>query len=164
MIVGGIACLIISGVDKIAVFKLYKMDTILGLVGKLCISASFSVVYIHSNEIFPTTIRNSAMGLVSFSTRIGGITAPFLARLSQVLPNMHFVIFGVMSLIGGLLNIYLPETKDAPLPENIESLILMHSSKSKHSVKSTMTKTTFQGNRYQKVPIDDMSDTSCDRT
>lgn len=164
MIVGGIACLIISVVDKIAVFKLYKMATFLGLVGKLCISASFSVVYIHSNEIFPTTLRNSAMGLVSFATRIGGITAPFLARLGQVLPNMHFIIFGIMSLISGVLNIYLPETKDAPLPENIESLILMHSSKSKHSVKPTSIKIKSKGNRYQQIPIDDMSDSSCDRT
>ena len=104
------------------------------------------------------------MGLVSFATRIGGITAPFLARLSHVWPNMHFVIFGVMSLLSGVLNMYLPETKDVPLPENIESLILMHSSKSRYSVNPTSIKIKTKGRRYQQVPVDDMSDSSCDHT
>ena len=39
------------------------------LVGKLCLSASYAVVFIHSGEIFPTTIRSSAMGLVSGAAR-----------------------------------------------------------------------------------------------
>jgi hypothetical protein len=51
------------------------------LVGKLCLAASFAVIYIHSGEIFPTTIRNSAMGLVSVAARCGGIVAPFIVLL-----------------------------------------------------------------------------------
>merc|ERR1712077_167661 len=113
----------ISAAEKVVAVSEYKIPSYLGLLGKLCISASFSIVYIHSNEIFPTTIRNSAMGLVSFATRIGGITAPFLAKLGNVLPNMHFLIFGLMTIISGILNAYLPETKGQPLPENISSLI-----------------------------------------
>jgi hypothetical protein len=53
------------------------------LVGKLCLAASFAVVYIHSGEIFPTTIRNSAMGLVSVAARCGGIVAPFIVLLGK---------------------------------------------------------------------------------
>ncbi len=39
------------------------------LFGKLCISGGFSVIYIHSSEIFPTSMRNTAMGLVSIASR-----------------------------------------------------------------------------------------------
>ncbi len=53
------------------------------LVGKLCLAASFAVIYIHSGEIFPTTIRNSAMGLVSVAARCGGIVAPFIVLLGM---------------------------------------------------------------------------------
>lgn len=161
MVVGGLSCLIISAVEKIAIFKPYNLTMYLALLGKLCISTSFSVVFIHSNEIFPTTIRNSAMGLVSFATRIGGILAPFLAKLGKVWPNMHFMIFGVMTIISGILNILLPETKNVPLPENIETLILMQSSKTKNSGYPT-SKMKSKENGYQHVAIDDMLDDSSD--
>ena len=59
------------------------MVTPCALVGKLCLAASFAVIYIHSGEIFPTTIRNSAMGLVSVAARSGGIVAPFVVLLGQ---------------------------------------------------------------------------------
>ena len=160
MLVGGIACLMISAAEKVVAVSEYKIPSYLGLLGKLCISASFSIVYIHSNEIFPTTIRNSAMGLVSFATRIGGITAPFLAKFGQIWPNMHFIIFGGMTILSGFLNLYLPETKDVALPENIESLIGMQSSMS--NVKTQQKKRMSKSNIYQEVAIDELSDGSTD--
>jgi hypothetical protein len=59
------------------------VGTVAALVGKLCLAASFAVIYIHSGEIFPTTIRNSAMGLVSVAARCGGIVAPFIVLLGK---------------------------------------------------------------------------------
>ena len=156
MVIGGVSCLLISAVEKIPIAQFYALDDFLGLLGKLCISASFSVIYIHSNEIFPTTIRNSAMGLVSFATRIGGITAPFLAKLGNVLPNMHFLIFGLMTIISGILNAYLPETKGQPLPENISSLILMQSSTSNTKFNKITKNQRLKSRDYQEVSIDDM--------
>ena len=158
MLIGGISCLVISASEKIAAYYDYEIASYLALLGKLCISASFSVVYIHSNEIFPTTIRNSAMGLVSFATRIGGITAPFLAKLGQFWPNMHFIIFGSMTLLSGCLNLYLPETKDLELPEDINNLIRLQSSKS--NIKTKSNKRGSKSKKYHRIAIDDLSD-SC---
>ena len=158
MIIGGIACLMISVTDKLVALSEYEIASYLALIGKLCISASFSVVYIHSNEIFPTTIRNSAMGLVSFATRVGGITAPFLAKLGQLLPNMHFIIFGGMTLLSGFLNLYLPETKDVSLPEDIEHLIKIQSSKC--NTKTQPAERKSKSNVYHKVTMDELSDGS----
>ena len=39
------------------------------LVGKLCISAVFTVIYVHSSEVFPTTVRNTGMGVVAVASR-----------------------------------------------------------------------------------------------
>jgi hypothetical protein len=93
------------------------------LLGKLCISSSFAMIYIHSNEIFPTTIRNSGMGLVSVAARIGGIMAPYVSRLGNVFPNLHFILFGLLALTSGLCTIMLPDTKDQPLPETLNDLM-----------------------------------------
>ncbi len=43
------------------------------MLGKLCITASYGVVYIFTAELFPTEVRNAGMGMASLSARIGGI-------------------------------------------------------------------------------------------
>ena len=65
MIGGGLSCLTIQLLA--GTFPAILASS--ALLGKLCLAASFAVVYIHSGEIFPTTIRNSAMGLVSVAAR-----------------------------------------------------------------------------------------------
>ena len=43
--------------------------TSLALFSKLMVSSAFTVIYIHSSEVFPTCIRNGAMGLVAVASR-----------------------------------------------------------------------------------------------
>ena len=80
------------------------------------------MVYIHSGEIFPTTVRNSGMGLVSVAARVGGIMAPFIVSLGEFIPHLQFTVLGLMSLMGGLLNLRLPETAGRQLPDTITDL------------------------------------------
>ena len=95
-----------------------------GLVylSKFCIAASFSIVYIHSSEIFPTSVRNSAMGLVAVAARLGGILAPMMVNLKQFAPNLHFIVFGVLAFSAGVLNLHLPDTSGLPLPESLSDM------------------------------------------
>ena len=118
MVSGGIAMLIIPLLATSYPFVI----PMLGLFGKLCISSSFNIIYIHSNEIFPTTIRNVSMGLVSSAARLGGMLSPHLAKLGNVYANLHFILFGLMGLTAGLLSLKLPETKGLPLSETVQDL------------------------------------------
>lgn len=142
MSIGGIAMLLTPLFDSIAP----ALVTWLGLIGKLCLSSSFSVAYIYSNETFPTTIRNSGMGMVSLASRIGGMLAPYFAKLGSYYPNLHFIVFGILSLTSGLTTVWLPETKDLPLPETLADL----SARKVHvvSVQSPHT--------YKKVPLNEL--------
>merc|ERR1711862_637607 len=121
MVTGGLACL---GIQLLASFAPAVIQT-LALLGKLCLASSFAVVYIHSGEIFPTTVRNSGMGLVSVAARVGGIMAPFIVSLGDFIPFLQFTVLGVMSLVAGLLNMKFPETAGRELPDNIEDLRTM---------------------------------------
>ena len=69
MLVGGAACASIAVANNFQGLVRYGVPGGLALLGKLCISASFAVIYVHSNEIFPTSIRSGGMGLVSFAAR-----------------------------------------------------------------------------------------------
>lgn len=132
MILGGVACLCIQLLPT----SLLYLTTSFALCGKLSISASFSAIYIHSGEIFPTVIRNSGMGIVSVSARIGGILAPFILMLGDVMPNLHFTALGFMTLLSGLLNLKLPETLGQAMPETVSDVLaLRKSSKTKYHSK-----------------------------
>jgi hypothetical protein len=72
------------------------------------------------SELFPTSVRNTAMGSCSLSSRVGGILAPFLGNLgSSALAFVPMLVFGVVSVVAGVLAAFLPETRGKRLPETI---------------------------------------------
>eukprot|EP00095_Tigriopus_kingsejongensis_P008809 maker-scaffold646_size120253-snap-gene-0.17 protein:Tk08809 transcript:maker-scaffold646_size120253-snap-gene-0.17-mRNA-1 annotation:"predicted protein" len=127
--------MITAAIGLIGIFFVSTHETLvfgLATLAKLCISASFTVLYIHSSEIFPTSFRNTAMGVMAISSRIGGIMSPYLAQIGSVMPNLHFLVFGLLALTSGYLNRTLPETCGAQLPESLDDLLqLVQESRSK---------------------------------
>jgi len=96
--------------------------TVLSCIGKLGSSAAFSLIYLYSAEMFPTAVRNTALGTCSMVARVGGFMAPFIASLgsSEDSRYLPFLIFGISTLMGGSTAILLPETLGTHLPETIE--------------------------------------------
>jgi MFS family permease len=52
------------------------MNIINGLL-KFLASGSYAIIYIYANEIFPTNVRNTGMGICSMIARIGAIIGTF---------------------------------------------------------------------------------------
>ena len=69
-------------------------------------------------------IRNVGMGVSSMCARIGGILAPQIILLGSVFRSMPFIVFGVLSVLTGLLDLLLPETMGKPLPQTIEEMTM----------------------------------------
>lgn len=99
------------------------------MLGKFAIAASFSNIYVHTVEIFPTPLRTLSVGACSVAARIGGIIAPLILVLNRVWEPLPLVLFAFSSILAGLLVFLLPETKGKLMPDTIEeSLNLKHSS------------------------------------
>lgn len=48
------------------------------MAGRFGISAVYSIVTLHTAEMFPTQIRNSALGTSSTMSHVGSIAAPYV--------------------------------------------------------------------------------------
>ena len=52
--------------------------TVLSILGKALVCIAFSVVYVHSSELFPTEVRNVGLGTASMCARISSLTASYV--------------------------------------------------------------------------------------
>ncbi|CAG9824175.1 unnamed protein product [Phaedon cochleariae] len=116
MILAGIALLLTMAVPKDQQWLIVT----LAMIGKLSITASYAAVYIFSSEQFPTVIRNAGLGAGSTCARVGSIIAPYMNILTHVWQPLPLLIFGSLSLLGGIMSLVLPETLNEVLPTTFE--------------------------------------------
>lgn len=120
------ACLFLSALIIFAnIFVPADMQTTrttLACLGKGFTSASFTVVYLYTGELYPTVVRQTGMGLVSTMARIGSMAAPAVLILDEVLPALPSVVYGGAAVLAGCFACFLPETLNMPLPDTIEDV------------------------------------------
>ncbi|KAJ6637384.1 Solute carrier family 22 member 16 [Pseudolycoriella hygida] len=91
------------------------------LFGRMCISAVFVVVILHTAELFPTTVRSSAIGTSSTMAHIGSISSPYIVDgLGSLVWFIPTTVCGICSIIAGLLVLALPETEHVELNDTVE--------------------------------------------
>lgn len=78
---------------------------------------SFLISFLYGCELFPTTIRNSALGFLSVVSRAGRIVAPLINDLPQLGAGLFF---GSVAIVGAVLCWPLPEAKYIELPSSLE--------------------------------------------
>ncbi|KAK6034968.1 transporter, major facilitator family protein [Cooperia oncophora] len=95
------------------------------MITKGAVTVSYTAMYTYTSELFPTVIRNTAVGCCSTIARVGAIMSSYMAlwlvdsygKLAMVIP------FTALSLIAGLLTaVFLPETMNKPMPESISEV------------------------------------------
>ena len=105
--------------------SLPTLQTTFALLGKLCSSASFSLTYVVTAELMPTSVRTSALGICSVMARLGAIITPQLALLLPSLspiPDLHLYIFSLVSILGSILAITVPDTVNTNLPDTFDQV------------------------------------------
>ncbi|GFO15329.1 organic cation transporter protein [Plakobranchus ocellatus] len=128
MLVSGAACLGTALPSRLGGAEYEWMVTGLALTGRMFSSAAYAILYVMSAELFPTVVRNSAIGVCCVFESLGGITSPYIADLGLLVggPFSHslpMLVFGCVSVMAGFLSLSLPETLHKPLPETIQDAI-----------------------------------------
>uniref|UniRef100_A0A3P9LII2 Solute carrier family 22 member 4 n=1 Tax=Oryzias latipes TaxID=8090 RepID=A0A3P9LII2_ORYLA len=111
-----ILCVRLIPIDLPAVAVLLEM------LGKFGVTAAFCVVYSVTSELFPTVIRNTAMGCCSMAARIATILSPFIIYLGKYYKALPYIVMGVLALSGAVITFVLPETRGKVLPETIPQM------------------------------------------
>ncbi|CAJ0587932.1 unnamed protein product, partial [Mesorhabditis spiculigera] len=92
------------------------------LVARGAISSVYAVIYSFTPELFPTCVRNTAMGYCSMTARVGAIAASYVSfwvveRFGKIVLIIPFGGLAIMAAIATW--VFLPETMGKPLPETI---------------------------------------------
>lgn len=92
------------------------------VIGIFGMAGSYNLIYIYTSELFPTVVRNAALGLTTQMAGIGSIIAPTVVVLGRYYSFLPFAIFGVMAMMGAVLSLGLPETLHQPLFETMNTM------------------------------------------
>uniref|UniRef100_A0AAR5P5L2 Major facilitator superfamily (MFS) profile domain-containing protein n=4 Tax=Dendroctonus ponderosae TaxID=77166 RepID=A0AAR5P5L2_DENPD len=117
-------CMILSGISCIATVLVPKENDqttlVLFLVSKSAISASFFIIYPFAGELYPTAIRGLGIGASAYIAGLGLIIIPFVTYLGSDVLVLPIIIMGIISVLGGLCGLRLPETLHHRLPQTME--------------------------------------------
>ncbi|KAL5713544.1 Organic cation/carnitine transporter 4 [Ranunculus cassubicifolius] len=113
----GIFCVAGSLINPTGIWKVIRM--VCGVLGIFGVAGTYNLLYIYTAELFPTVVRNAALGCATQAAQMGAILAPLVVVLGGGIP---FAIFGMCGIIGGLFAFYLPETLNKPLYDTMGGL------------------------------------------
>ncbi|CAL5025273.1 unnamed protein product [Urochloa decumbens] len=117
MLLSGAFCTAGSLIAGAGVMSVVRMAC--GVVGIFGMAATYNLLFIYTAELFPTVVRNAALGCTAQAAQMGAIVAPLVVVLGERVP---FAVFGASGIVGGLLVFYLPETKNKPLYDTMAGL------------------------------------------
>ncbi|XP_007572641.1 solute carrier family 22 member 4-like [Poecilia formosa] len=115
---GGLFLLIIHLVPA----HLTALSITFEMLGKFAVSTAFAVVYAYTAELYPTVLRNTAIGTCSTASRIGSIIAPYFIYLRTYSVSLPYILMGSLTAVAGLLSLLLPESFGMPLPDTISHM------------------------------------------
>ncbi|PNJ80185.1 solute carrier family 22 member 4 [Pongo pygmaeus] len=100
----------------------YFLSIGLVMLGKFGITSAFSMLYVFTAELYPTLVRNMAVGVTSMASRVGSIIAPYFVYLGAYNRMLPYIVMGSLTVLIGILTLFFPESLGMTLPETIEQM------------------------------------------
>lgn len=113
----GAFCFAGSLVNNVGVWKGVRM--VCGILGIFGMAGTYNLLFIYTAELFPTVVRNAALGCATQAAQMGAILAPLVVVLGGSLP---FMVFALCGIGGGVFAFYLPETLNQPLYDTLTGM------------------------------------------
>lgn len=101
------------------------LETAVFFVARGASSGAFQAMYLLTNEIYPASIRATAMGIASSTSRVGLLITPFIAQwLMNIDELVALVAYFVSALLAMFCVMLLPiETTGRPLVSSMDDLV-----------------------------------------
>ena len=121
-------CLFFPGIFCIicAFYQTTWVFTMLIMLAKMGVTGGKNISLIWTAELYPTPLRNTALGVCYTVGRAGSVFAPWVAvylpEQDSLPPWVPLFIFGVVAILGSLASLLLPETLGSPLPDNFKDV------------------------------------------
>ncbi|XP_045406698.1 solute carrier family 22 member 4 [Lemur catta] len=100
----------------------YFLSIGLAMLGKFGITAAFSMLYVFTAELYPTPVRNMAVGVASMASRVGSIIAPYFVYLGAYDRLLPYIVMGSLTVLNGIVTLFFPESLGMTLPETLEQM------------------------------------------
>ncbi|XP_076465164.1 solute carrier family 22 member 7-like [Babylonia areolata] len=122
------ACFVLSGIGLVSsgvctVFTdrpvVGSLSVVFSMLGMLGAAGAFTLVFLYTPELFPTNMRQQALGVSSFAGRLGGMLGPFMTDLAEVSVWAPGVLVGSFCFLVAILFRFLPETRGREVPHTI---------------------------------------------
>lgn len=125
----GVFCLAGSLMRNIGIWKGLRM--MCGILGIFGMAGTYNLLFIYTAELFPTVVRNAALGSATQASQMGAILAPLVVVMGGSFP---FLIFALCGIGGGFFAFYLPETLNQPLYDTLTGMMAQENSVSSYIV------------------------------
>ncbi|KEH30762.1 organic cation/carnitine transporter-like protein [Medicago truncatula] len=113
----GFFCFVGSLMRNKGVWKGMKM--VCGILGIFGMAGTYNLLFIYTAELFPTVVRNAALGCATQAAQMGAILAPVVVVLGGSLP---FALFAFCGIAAGVFAFFLPETLNQPLYDTLTGM------------------------------------------
>uniref|UniRef100_A0A8C9Q9Y8 Solute carrier family 22 member 4 n=1 Tax=Spermophilus dauricus TaxID=99837 RepID=A0A8C9Q9Y8_SPEDA len=100
----------------------YYVSIGLVMLGKFGVTSAFSMLYVFTAELYPTLVRNMAVGITSMASRVGSIIAPYFVYLGAYNKVLPYIVMGSLTILIGIVTLFFPESFGATLPETLEQM------------------------------------------
>ncbi|KAM4726286.1 organic cation/carnitine transporter 2-like [Anableps anableps] len=101
---------------------LFGLSLALEMVGKYAFTTGASLMFAYTTELFPTSLRNTAIGTTTTVSRTGSCISPFLLSLGAYLRYLPYITIGALGVATAFAALLLPESFKQPLPETIQQM------------------------------------------